>query len=256
MAVASLVHDIAETLGAVRSSQEWIEYFRANAAGRREIPWHEGAGVTPEELAEIAVSLRGWQLGETSDGSHLMKAARNYAAQVDDPEFVEVVRMFIAEEQEHGSCLGRFLDLAGVPRATFDWGDAHFRAARYSVSSMEVWATPVVMVETHALIYYNALRRATRSPVLRRICEQILADEIPHIRFQCERLLILHRGRSRWLLALTMALHRFFFAGVTLAIWAGHRRALRAGGYTFRRFWRTAWAKMRCAWRMMSPKQA
>ena len=45
-------------------------------AGKAElIPWEAGAGVTPEELAEIVGSLRAWQLGETSDGSRLIRTA-------------------------------------------------------------------------------------------------------------------------------------------------------------------------------------
>ena len=237
----------------VRGSAEWVAYFERNAANRRPVPWDAGAAVTDAELTAIAASLRGWQLGETSDGSHLLAAARHYAESVGDPEFVEAVRLFITEEQRHGRDLGRFLDLAGVARARSDWGDRLFRAIRYAWPRMEVWATPVVMVETHAMVYYNALRRATNSPVLRAVCGQILADEVPHIRFQCERLAVLHRGRPRWLLGLTMVLHRAAFAGITLAVWAGHRRALRAGGYGFRRFWRAAWAKMGVAWRDMSP---
>jgi hypothetical protein len=108
-------------------------------------------------------------------------------------------------------------------------------------------------VEVHALIYYNAIRQASDCPVLRKVCEQLLADEIPHIRFQCERLAMLLRDRPRWLRALTMVLHRILFTGVTLAIWAGHRRALKAGGYGFGRFWSAAWAKMNHAWRLMNP---
>jgi hypothetical protein len=183
-----------------------------------------------------------------------MAAAANYAAKLRDPTFVDAIRLFIVEEQRHGADLGRFLDLAGVPRSERDWGDTLFRAFRYFMSRMEVWVTPVVMVETHAMLYYGAIRRATGSPVLRRICEQILLDEAPHVRFQCERLAILHCRRPRVLRAVTMAVHRVLFAGVTLAIWAGHRRALRAGGYSFRQFWRAAWGKMRHAWRMMDPR--
>lgn len=237
----------------VRNSSEWVCYFEENATTRRIIPWEFGAGVSDVELAAISASLRGWQLGETSDGSHLLAAARHYAASVGDPDFVDAVRLFILEEQRHGSNLGRFLDLAGVARAESDWGDSVFRTIRYAVPRMEVWATPVVMVETHAMIYYNGLRRATQSPVLRRICEQILADEVAHIRFQCERLAVLHHSRPRWLRSLTMGLHRVLFTGITLAVWVGHRRALRAGGYNFARFWQSAWGKMRFAWRVMSP---
>lgn len=243
------------SLPRVWTSAEWVAYFKANAASLRSIPWGSGAGATAEETEAIAASLRAWQLGETSDGSHLLAAAERYAAQTADPEYVTAVQLFIAEEQRHGSDLGRFLDLANVPRASADWGDSLFRAFRYALPSMEVWATPVVMVETHALVYYNAIRRATGSPVLRAVCEQILADEVPHIRFQCERLAVLHRHRSGWLRGLTGLFHRLFFAAVTLAVWVGHRRAYRAGGYTFGRFWAAAWRKMGYAWRRMSPEE-
>ena len=240
-------------LPVVKSSAEWRDHYLANADKQRDIPWEQGLRITAAELAEIVDSLRGWQLGETSDGRHLLAAARNYADKIGDPDFLQAVEGFIAEEQRHGEYQGRYLDLAGVPRKQADFGDSLFRAARYLFPSMEVWATPVVMVEAHALIYYNAVRQATNCPVLRRICEQILSDEVAHVRFQSERLAILHRDRPHWLRALTMLLHRIFFIGVTLAIWIGHRRALRAGGYGFRRFWTSAWTKMNWAWRMMDP---
>jgi hypothetical protein len=239
----------------ITRSSEWIAHFENNAASQRPIPWELGAAASDEELSAIAASLRAWQLGETSDGSHLMEAARHYAHSIGDPEFPAAVRLFIAEEQRHGANLGRFLDLAGVPRARSNWGDSLFRTIRYAVPRMETWVTPVVMVETHALIYYNALRRATRSPVLQAICGQILADEVTHIRFQCERVAILHRTRPAWLRRLTIGFQRIMFAGVTLAIWAGHRKALRAGGYDLARFWRIGWRKMNRAWRAMSPER-
>jgi hypothetical protein len=110
-----------------------------------------------------------------------------------------------------------------------------------------------VMVETLALVYYNAIRRATRSAVLRAICAQILADEVPHIRFQRERLAILFRRRPRFAFRLTMLGHRLCFLIVVALVWLGHRRALRAGGYGWRRYWRAAWAKMNVAWQLMDP---
>jgi hypothetical protein len=241
-------------LPVTRTSSAWREHFRANAEHHREIPWELGLGISPSQLAEIVESVRAWQLGETSDGRHLLAAARNFAEKIGDPDFVQAVEGFIAEEQRHGEFQGRWLDLAGVARKQSDWGDSLFRTARYMFPSMEVWATPVVMVETHALIYYNAIRQATNCPVLRRICEQILSDEVHHVRFQCERLAILLRDRPRWLRVLTMLLHYILFTGITLAIWAGHRRALQAGGYGFGRFWRSAWTKMNHAWVLMDPK--
>jgi hypothetical protein len=238
-----------------RTTAEWIAYFRANAARCRSIPWERGAEVTPAQMAAIARSLQAWQLGETSDGRHLRAAAARYADRVGDPDYVRAVELFIGEEQRHGELLGRFLDLAGAGRVTSDWGDRLFRAARYGVTDMEVWTTPVVMVETLALVYYNAIRRATRSAVLRAICGQILADEIPHLRFQCERLAILFCRRSRVGFRLTMLVQRLCFLAVVALVWVGHRRALRAGGYGWRRYWRAAWDRMNAAWWLMDPRR-
>jgi hypothetical protein len=239
---------------AVWTSAQWLAYFRANRDNLLDVPWDAGAGITPEELAEIVGSLRAWQLGETSDGSRLIRTAEKHAAKIGDPAFVDVIRLFIAEEQRHGEELGKFLDAAGVPRAKRDFGDALFRVFRHFLMRMEVWATIVVIIEVHAMLYYAAIRRATGSALLRRICDQILRDEVPHIRFQCERLAIIHRHRWRVLMWLTAGVHRVLFVGITLAVWVDHRRALRAGGFTFRRFWRTAWLQMGQAWAAMNPR--
>src|SRR5262249_57391037 len=90
------------------------------------IPWERGAEVTPAELAAIARSLQGWQLGETSDGRHLRAAAARYAERVGEPDYLAAVELFIREEQRHGETLGRFLDLAGGGRATPACGDRPF----------------------------------------------------------------------------------------------------------------------------------
>src|SRR5262249_48007655 len=180
----------------VWTSAAWLAYFRANAYRRFPVPWEAGAGVTDAELAAIARSLQAWQLGETSDRRHLRAPAARYAARAGDADYPAVIDLFIREEQHHGALLGRFLDLAGVGRRPADWGDTLFRTFRYCLPDPEVWTTPVVMVETLALIYYHAIRRATRARVLRAVCGQILADEVPPIRFQCERLAAVPRARS------------------------------------------------------------
>jgi hypothetical protein len=238
----------------VWTTAEWLAHFRANAARPHPIPWERGAEVPPDRLEPIARSLQAWQLGETSDGRHLLGAAVRYAARIGDPAFPAVVELFIREEQRHGELLGRFLDLAGLPRLGSDWGDSLFRALRYCLTDLEVWTTPVVMVETLAMIYYDAIRQATDSRVLRAVCGQILADEVPHIRFQCERLANLLRRRSRPGYRLTLLGHRLLYLVVVLLVWAGHRQALRAGGYPWRRYWRAAWTRMAAAWRAMDPR--
>jgi hypothetical protein len=240
---------------AVWTAKQWRDYFRANLARHRHVRWHRGAGATPAQLAAIVPSLRAWQLGETSDGRHLRAAAQRYARRVGDPDYPDAVELFIREEQRHGELLGRWLDLTGAGRIKSNWGDTLFRAARYILRNIEAWTTPVVMVEVLAMIYYNAIRRSTRSTVLTAICKQLLADEVPHVRFQCERLAMLVRDRPALLFLLTMLLHRSGFALVVVLVWLGHRRALRAGGYTWRHYWRAAWSRMNAAWRLMDPRR-
>lgn len=242
------------SLQPVRTSAEWIADFRANDSNRVVVPWESGVTLTPEERELVAGSLPVWQLGESSDGRHLRRAAERYAARSGDRDYVEAIALFIREEQRHGAELGRALDLAGIPRKSFHWGDSVFRLFRHFLPRIEITTTVVIAVEIHAMIYYAAIRSATKSEVLRRVCEQILRDEVPHLRFQCERMAqILHR-RPRRLRAGTLALHRLLFAGTTVVIWLGHRRALRAGGYTFRRFWRAAWARFRWTRMKMAPE--
>lgn len=245
----------AKPLLVPKSGAEWLAYFRENAKHLRALPWERGAEITPDELAAIAASLQGWQLGETSDGRHLRAAAVRYAERIGDAEYVAAVDAFIAEEQRHGETLGRFLDLAGAGRKTTDWGDTLFRAARYFLRNIEVWTTPVSMVETLATVYYNAIRRASRSVLLAEICRQILADEIPHLRFQCERLARLYQRRPRLLVHLTWLAQRVGFTFVVVLVWAGHRRALRAGGYSWRRYWRASWDRMNACWKAMDPRR-
>jgi hypothetical protein len=238
-----------------RTSAEWLECFAPDKPEWREINFAGDPGVTRAELAPILRSIQAWQLGETSDGRHLRSVAKRYAERIGDSLFLEVVERFIREEQGHGEALGKFLDAVGARRIDRNWGDSLFRMIRYALPSMELWTTIVIMVETMALLFYGALRKATPSPMLRAICDQILRDEGPHLRFQYERLALLHTGRRRWLLRLTHAAQRGLFLCVVLAVWFDNHRLLRAGGYSFRRYWSQAWRKMRFHWRRMEPEQ-
>src|SRR5690349_5563791 len=97
------------------TSQQWIDHFKANAKEQR-VNWSLSPSVSEQELKTILASLQAWQLGETSDGQHLLAAASSYANRIDDPQYVTAVKLFIKEEQKHGGNLGRYLDLIDKPR--------------------------------------------------------------------------------------------------------------------------------------------
>src|SRR5260370_39483744 len=61
--------------GRVRTTAEWVAYFRANAARRRPVPWQAGAEGPAGEPSAPARSLQARQLGGTLAGRPLRRAA-------------------------------------------------------------------------------------------------------------------------------------------------------------------------------------
>ena len=147
--------------------------------------------------------------------------------QYEDPAYREVIRLFIREEQRHARELGRFMKLADIPLLSRTWPDTVFRWLRHR-AGLELSITVLLTAEILAKVYYVGLRDATGSALLQRLCEQILADEIAHVRFQAERLAILRQGRAAWRLRTWHGWQRMLFWGACWVVWWGHARALRA----------------------------
>lgn len=224
------------------SSREWREYFEHNAQSLLEIPWQQGAELTDEEREAIARSLREFQAGESSEGRHLMAYARRYAEQTGDHDYVPALRLFIGEEQRHSRDLARFLLANGIPLVPTTPTDTVFRWMRNLLGNLEVSIAVLITAELIARVYYAALRDATESVVLRRLCEQILRDELRHVQFQAEQLSRLQAGRLQLGLGLTSAAQRILMLGTILVVWPFHRRALKRGGMNFFSWWSRCWA--------------
>lgn len=226
----------------IHSSAHWERHFRQNLTDRR-VDWSIPPAISTTEKERILYSLKAWQLGETSDGSHLLAAARRYATRIGDPYYVEAVRQFILEEQKHGANLGRYIDTIGEQRTFKDWGDTLFRKVRYFNRSMELWTIAVIIVESSAQVFYQALHDATRCTLLRSICDDILKDEAHHIKFQNERMWIIFQKKGVYNKALSLLLYSVLFFGTIHAVWYGHRRAFKAGGVDRPEFMRAMYYK-------------
>lgn len=235
-------------------AQRWRHYFLRQQGTLLAIPWERSPHLTPEERALVAPSLREFQQGEGLEGGHFFSCVAAYGKETGDMDYVEAHRLFMTEEKRHARDLARFLRQEGIPllerpsrwNETFCWLGSR--------GGLETTLAIILMVEVIAQTYYAALRGATRSTVLRRLCEQILRDEKSHVRFQAERLAILRRKRSRLGLFFNHGLDFFMFLGAGLACWMGHRRLLRASGFGFFRFWAEARCKLREAWKQKDPR--
>ena len=219
------------------TTQRWLAHFRRNACTLLPVPWEAGPDLANSDRAAITSSIQAFQLGESSEGRHLMHYAREWAERSGDADYLHAIRALIAEETRHANQLGRFMDLNGIARIERRWTDSAFRRLRNVVGTLEISIGVLVTAEIIAKVYYAALREATQSEVLRTICDQILRDEYKHVEFQTEQLAIMRSNRSAAPLWMTLALHRILFIGTVIVVGWSHRRALARGGYSIRRFW-------------------
>lgn len=220
----------------MRTSKQWFDYFNHNLTIER-INWQQYPTVTEQELTPILQSLQAWQLGETSDGSNLLRAGNIYADRIGDKFYVKALQLFIKEEQKHGENLGKYLDLIGEPRIKKNIGDSMFRKVRHLNTSMESWTLAVITVESAAQIFYQSLKDATKCALLKEICTDILIDEAPHVQFQHERLLRIYKSKSAFSMKCSYHFYRLFFFSTTLVIWLSHRKLFIAGNNNFKKYW-------------------
>ena len=238
---------------AQESTRRWLAHFRRNLRTLLPIPWEAGADLATSDRVAITSSIQAFQLGETSEGRHLMRYAREWAERSGNHDYVQAIRALIAEETRHAGDLGRFMDLNGIARIQRGWTDSVFRRLRNVVGSLEVSLGVLVTAEIIAKVYYAALREATQSEVLRAICDQILRDEYQHVEFQTEQLALMRLNRRDTLLWITLALHRILFAGTLIVVGWSHRRTLARGGFSARRFWTRCMREFRRDLAAMNP---
>jgi hypothetical protein len=234
------------------TSLEWRIYYEQNACSLLDIPWHLGPELTHDEMTAIAQSLKEFQAGESSEGRHLYHESQRYAERTGDEEYVAAVRLFIAEEQRHACDLGRFLALNGIPLVKTTFTDRVFRRLRHMARSLEISIAVLVTAEIIAKVYYAALREATQSVILRRLCDQILSDEVRHVEFQVDQLRKLRSGRRRPVRVATMTMQRFLYFGTVLVVWPFHYKALRRGGLSLGGWWISCWREFNRAFQAVA----
>lgn len=209
--------------------REWISYFEENHAQRLQIDFSQEKPLSEAERALIFPSVRAFQKGEGSDGAHLLKTVDAFLKNGGEPEYREAMVWFIREENRHSQYLKKYMDFYQEKALKRSFLDSAFRRLRKAMG-LKCEVTVLVTAEMIALTYYDALANCTDSPVLKRICSQMLHDETPHIMFQSYTL-------SHFKNRLPDQLFRILVMKVTLLfVWGAFHRVYQAGGYDFRRF--------------------
>ena len=215
------------------SSGDWLRYFKSNA-GEPSLPWSDPYRLTAAERAATVDSIRQFQLGESGKGRRLLGQAERFAADRGQPEYFHALRLFVKEEQRHSRMLGRFLELHGIRPIDRHWVDNMFRFIR-GLAGLELRMRVLATAEVLAMPYYQALREATASPLLKAICTRILEEEAMHLRFQAFSFRFFQKGRSPILNRLASLPDGALFAGSTAVVWREHGAVFRAAGYSRQR---------------------
>jgi len=219
--------------------ESWYWHFLENRDRPCALPWHDGYLLCTNERRLVARSIQQFQLGEWARGRGLVRRASSHPVLSTNPWLLPSLELFIAEEQRHSGILGRFLDRERIPRLSSHWLDSIFRRLR-KLAGLEVCAMVLVTAEVLAVPFYQALRDATRSHLLRSICMRILCDEAAHLNYQALTLGVVRRPLSNKARVICFLCHSMLFHCTALLLWQQHHRVFRAAGWDFRRFWNRA----------------
>jgi hypothetical protein len=234
-------------------TKDWILYFKRNEQQLLKIIWNDASTLTSLDFKVIAGSIRIFQLGESSEGKHLIRQAQTYANQINDSSLENCIKHFISEEQRHAAYLERFMCITKIPIAKKHWSDHAFRLLR-RFWNLETSLAVLLTAELVARVYYRALFAATESPLLKQICRQLLRDEVMHIYFHTDLLRQIRSAHSRPFCFLWNAVYRFFYSGTLIAVWTGHARVLKAGGFSFPHFWQSSQKYLYHALSLLEPQ--
>ena len=216
--------------------QKWKTYFQQNSNHFDHLNWSDLPVLSATEKCLITSSIQQFQRGEHSEGKHFLQ----YAESLNDKTYIDAVKLFIREEQDHAMVLGRFMDGEAIEKIKRDGLDNIFRLLR-KLAGLEGTVTVLLTAEIISMIYYRALAKATSSGLLQSICKQILVDEEMHLRFQSNTLKKIYASKIGISILVSNIIHRLLMAGTILMVWVFHRRVLKAGGFNCISFFIEVW---------------
>lgn len=210
----------------MKTSAHWRRHFERNRLNRFAFPTNYRADVEPALRQPLVRSLQRFQVGESGGSGCLQRAAQT----TEDEDYIAAIRLFVAEEGEHGRLLAQMLGALNAPLLDGHWSDRIFvmlrRIGGRRLSGLQIELCTLLVAEMIALRYYRALHDLTDDSGLQAMCAQILRDEKSHVHFHCDFL------RSAWSdktpgarVAIEFLWRLLFFAACAL-VWFDHKSVL------------------------------
>lgn len=214
----------------------WFNHFKSNQEHIKGIEKDSYGTIPVEELNPLISSIQQMQRGEHSEGHNLFRMAKNYAKQSQHKDYEDTIKLFIKEEQNHALILSRFMEVHKIPKIHGHWVDSVFRKLR-RIFNLKYAIATLLIAETVALVYYDCLRQATKSPMLTAICSQLLRDEHYHVTFQLETINQFESESSSFSNTLLHIYRNVLISGTLPVVWFYHRNVLKAGNLTLASFY-------------------
>jgi len=211
------------------NSEYWLSYFTANVSGRPEPAWESRSVLDDATALRLARSLSHFQLGESGEGTFLLREAERFYA--NDEAYCAALRLFIAEEQEHARLLSHLVQRFKGTLVAQHWTQTLFRLLRRAVG-IDFEIQVLVIAELVGTVYYRLLQRHISDRATLDVCELVLKDETQHVRFHAERFSSNQRGWHGIEHALWRWQFRVMLATAGYVAWIDHRGALSAVGAT------------------------
>ncbi|MGK0190245.1 MAG: hypothetical protein ACI9R3_006068 [Verrucomicrobiales bacterium] len=157
-------------------------WFEQNDGPWSQIDWSLPMEL-PEEMKQVlGRSLAIFQLGETGDGSTLLRYAQTVK---DDPVLVEypaTLNLFINEEKRHAAALLIVLERLGIPPLQKQWSNSAFQYLRRFLR-LDFEVQILLTVELIAEAWYALLYHEVNDPPIRETCGLMVKEEKWHTRF-------------------------------------------------------------------------
>jgi hypothetical protein len=219
-------------------TQRYLDHFKVNAK-QVLLCQPDDYQLSLEERETISSSVQAFQLGEASEGRHLLSMARNYSEESQNPAYHQAIAYLIKEENRHSAYLGKFMRAQGIPLKKSCWTNKIFRGLR-RFAGLELSLRTLVSAELIALTYYDCLGESSGSPLLKRICECMVEEEEMHVEFQMHHIHEINFQKFPLMMALADLGHAVILASTLCAVWLEHRKVLRKK-FVFSTYFKKVW---------------
>lgn len=227
--------NLADTKIEKLESFDWTAYFKYNNSHLLKLDFSNHSELSDKEIKLITPSIQAFQIGEGSEGRHLFKEVEIFAEKNNYPEYKEIMKWFILEENRHSQTLKKYMEIYKIETVKGLWIDGIFRLLR-KLMGLECEVIVLVTAEMIALSYYTALANATDSRLLRTICAQMLNDELKHVVLQSDTLHRISKNRNRMVNNFVRTIRKCLMRCTVFIVWHQYKNLFIKGNFPYKRF--------------------